>query len=142
MRAGSMPRVPRSPVARPPWLVLLLSSAALSCTRAAAPSAPPSVRPAALSAPAAPPSPSAEEAAAGACRVVDTTVDLRAGAHVRPSAEGPAFQVCPLRSLIPAAAAATGIVFPSAIFFLKSLTCASVTIGAPRAPGPARSSEP
>ena len=58
------------------------------------------------------------------------------------SAARPAFQVCPLRSLIPAAAAADAIVFPSAIFFLKSLTCASVTIGAPRAPGPARSSEP
>jgi hypothetical protein len=43
----------------------------------------------------------------------------------------PAFQVYALRSLIPAAAAADAIVFPSVIFFLNSLTCSSVTIGAP-----------
>jgi len=47
-----------------------------------------------------------------------------------------------LRSLIAAAAAAVAIVFCSAIFFLNSLTCSSVTIGAPGAPRPARNSEP
>ena len=47
----------------------------------------------------------------------------------------PCFQVYALLSLIPSAAAADVIVFPSAIFFLSNLTCASVTIGAP-APEP------
>ena len=66
--------------------------------------------------------------------------------HVRGSfvslGSGPCFQVHALRSLIPAAAAADAIVFPSFIFFLSSLTCSSLIIGAPGAPGPARSSGP
>jgi hypothetical protein len=53
---------------------------------------------------------------------------------------GPSFQTYALRSLIAAAAAADAIVFPSAIFFLRSLTCSSVTIGTPGAPRPARNS--
>jgi hypothetical protein len=43
----------------------------------------------------------------------------------------PFLQAYAVRSLMPAAAAAAAVVFPSAIFYLRSLTCASVTIRAP-----------
>ena len=63
----------------------------------------------------------------GSCRV----------RHVRASfvsdGSGPACHVRAVRTLIPAAAAAASWVFPSAIFFLSSRTCASVTnLGRPR----------
>jgi len=51
--------------------------------------------------------------------------------------KGPLFQLRAVLSLIALAAAAATCVFPSFIFCLINLTCASRTIGSPEPPNPA-----